>query len=65
MHRALFRLVPLVAFAFFAATSARAGELKIGDAAPDFSKIVGIDDKEHSSRRASLSRPLDQIAEGL
>ena len=37
-----------MAFVLFAAVFARAGELKIGDAAPNFSGIVGTDDKEHA-----------------
>jgi hypothetical protein len=36
MHRAPFQLMSLLVFTFFAAVSAQAGELKIGDATPDF-----------------------------
>ena len=48
MKRALLRAVPLTAFVLFAAVIARAGNLKIGDAAPTFSGIIGTDDKEHA-----------------
>jgi peroxiredoxin len=48
MYRTLLRAVTLTAFVLFAAVIARAGNLKIGDAAPTFSGIIGTDDKEHS-----------------
>jgi thiol-disulfide isomerase/thioredoxin len=48
MKRNLLRIIPSVAFVLLAAVFVRAGELKIGDAAPNFSGIVGTDDKEHA-----------------
>jgi peroxiredoxin len=48
MKRALFRIAALTAFVLLTAVIARAGNLKIGDAAPTFSGIVGTDDKEHA-----------------
>ncbi len=48
MNRALFRLAFSTSFALLAIVFARAGDLKIGDAAPFFSGIIGTDDKEHS-----------------
>jgi peroxiredoxin len=48
MKRSLICLATLAALHFFTAAVGRAGELKIGDAAPTFSGIVGTDDKEHA-----------------
>ena len=50
MKRALLHIAALSAFVFSAAVIARAGELKIGDAAPTFSGIIGTDDKEHAMK---------------
>ena len=48
MKRALLCFAALTAFALSAAAIVRAGEMKIGDAAPTFSGIIGTDDKEHA-----------------
>ena len=48
MKRALLCFAALTAFALSAAAIVRAGEIKIGDAAPTFSGIIGTDDKEHA-----------------
>jgi peroxiredoxin len=48
MKCALPRFAVLMACVLIASSIARAGELKIGDAAPAFSGIVGTDDKQHA-----------------
>jgi peroxiredoxin len=50
MKRALLCFAALTAFALSAAAIVRAGEMKIGDAAPTFSGIIGTDDKEHAMK---------------
>ncbi|MCC6124388.1 MAG: thioredoxin family protein [Pirellulales bacterium] len=48
MKRILLCIAPVTALLLLTAHFVRAGELKIGDAAPNFSGIVGTDDKEHA-----------------
>ena len=48
MRRALVRFTLFAACMLFSSGFAQASDLKIGDAGPDFSGIVGTDDKEHS-----------------
>jgi peroxiredoxin len=47
MLRPLCFLIFALGAAFFVNVSGRAADLKIGDAAPDWSGIVGVDDKTH------------------
>jgi peroxiredoxin len=56
MHRAMFRLAPLLACVLFSAVFARASDLKIGDAGPAFSGIIGTDDKEHALKDYESAR---------
>ena len=48
MHRVLLHIVPAAILLLVSASAARAGELKIGDAAPTFKGLIGTDDKEHA-----------------
>jgi peroxiredoxin len=47
MRSVQFRLAVAWGVAWFVAVATRADDLKVGDSAPAFSGIVGIDDKEH------------------
>lgn len=48
MIKNLSKLAMLAAVVLLAASIARAGGVKIGDKAPDWSGIIGVDDKTHS-----------------